>query len=127
MMERDRQGMGKMPTGYPFRVPEGYFDGFASQVMDRLPERTPVELKAVGGTRHRLWAWIAAAACVCVGIFSTAMYFAKTDSASHSGAGNEAIAHSATSVYDTDEDAFADYVMIDNADIYAYLTDVADD
>lgn len=127
MMEREKQGLGKMPSGYPFRVPDGYFECFSSQVMNRLPERPPVELRAVGGTRHRMWAWISAAACVCAGIFCTVMYFAKADSATPGDAGNEVIAHSAASVYDIDEDAFADYVMIDNADIYAYLIDAADD
>ena len=123
MMNRERYLRSKMPKANPFKVPEGYFEGLASQVMERLPERPQVAVKPVCPHRPRVWAWVSAAACLCAAIFSTAIYFANVGASDLNGTGNGAVAHSSVSNFEFDDDEFADYAMIDNADIYAYLTD----
>jgi hypothetical protein len=45
----------------PFRVPEGYFEGLTSQVIDNLPERQQVEVAAVTPWQRVLpWLYLAA-------------------------------------------------------------------
>lgn len=123
MMDRERYLRSKMPKANPFKVPEGYFEGLASQVMESLPERPQASVKPAGPHKPRVWAWVSVAACLCAAIFTTAIYFAKVGASDLNGAGNGAVAHSSVSYYEFDDDEFADYAMIDNADIYAYLTD----
>lgn len=95
----------------PFRVPEGYFDSFADQVMAQLPER---KQKA---KRVMLRLWMSVAACLLVVICSVAVYFSKISS-------NDGVEISQMAVVsDSYMDEAADYAMIDNTDIYACLAD----
>lgn len=91
----------------PFRVPEGYFDNFADQLMQQLPEQ-PHQSVFV-----RLRPWMYAAACLFVALFSAVIYlYAPAEP------GQQAVA--ATDEYLYVDDA-ADYVMADNMEIYACL------
>lgn len=92
----------------PFRVPEGYFDNLAAEVMQNLPQQTMPSRMA------RLRPWLYAAACMVVAIFTTAVFFSANDVSSH-----QPIAAMTTDTYV--EDA-ADYVMADNMEIYACLS-----
>ncbi|MBQ8656017.1 MAG: hypothetical protein IJ527_03035 [Prevotella sp.] len=109
-----------------FRVPEGYFEQFAEQMMQQLPERKPAEPSAGRKPAKvvRLRHYIAAAACLCLAIFSVTLYLHQHQQ------GNEPQMLSATgsqqSINNADETYFdeaADYVMLDNAEIYAYLSE----
>lgn len=104
----------RMSKQNPFRVPEGYFDDFATQVMAKLPER---ELKPVA--KHvSLRPWMYAAAALLVAVFSVTIFFTRMDSR------QEQPQQTASSmVSDTYMDEAADYAMIDNADIYACLAE----
>lgn len=93
----------------PFKVPEGYFDTFAEHVMELLPEQQPKAKRMV------LRPWIYAAACLLVAVFSIVVYFSKMDADT-----SEVSTLAATDSYI--EEA-ADYVMIDNSDIYSLLAD----
>lgn len=69
----------------PFSVPEGYFEGFASRVMDSIPETESVSDTSSTGTADKKktkvvgllprkkkngWGkWVAVAACVCGAVF----------------------------------------------------------
>lgn len=92
----------------PFRVPEGYFDSFAEHVMERLPQQQKAK-------RLMLRPWMYAAACLMVVVFSVVVYFA------HINANSSEMSQMA--VTDSYMDEAADYVMIDNTDIYACLAD----
>ena len=100
----------------PFRVPEGYFEEFAEQLMAQLPAR---ETRAVPmrpwWRRHR--ASMLAAACICAAVFSIGVYFGPSEPRQASFA--------STSIENVDNtmDEMADYVMMDNEAIYASLTD----
>ena len=93
-------------------VPEGYFDTFADQLMASLPERQP-RAKQVWLRPLRY-----AAAVVCVFAMGALSWFALSPE-SHQPIQAEAVQLSS----DADFEAAADYVMLDNYDIYACLSD----
>jgi hypothetical protein len=104
----------RMSKQNPFRVPEGYFDDFATQVMAKLPER---ELKPVA--KHvSLRPWMYAAAALLVAVFSVTIFFTRMDSRQE-----QPQQTASAMVSDTYMDEAADYAMIDNADIYACLAE----
>jgi hypothetical protein len=48
-------------AGNPFRVPEGYFEGLTTQIMDGLPERQPMTTPTVIWRQRALpWLYLAA-------------------------------------------------------------------
>ena len=100
----------RMTKPNPFRVPEGYFDSFADQVMAQLPER---EQKA---KRMTLRPWMYVAACMIAVVFSVTIYF------SHVTDETMEISQMAA-VSETYMDEAADYAMIDNTEIYACIVD----
>lgn len=104
----------RMSKQNPFRVPEGYFDDFATQVMAKLPER---ESQPVAAKRVSFRPWMAIAASLVVAIFSVAVYF------THVGGQQEQPQQASATVSDAYMDAAADYAMIDNAEIYAYFVE----
>ena len=93
----------------PFRTPEGYFDHLADTIISRLPE----ERKPAREWRLRPWLYAAAFAGV-VALSATLFMNRPADNIS----GNETLAASYSDTYFDDG---ADYVMVDNQDIYASL------
>lgn len=109
----------KVGSKNSFKAPDGYFNSFASQLMEKLPER---EAHAVVAEKKSLTEFLRpvlyAAACLCVAVFSAALFFTDTDSRDAKSdfvAANDGKA----SVYVETE---VDYAMMDNVDIYAYLS-----
>lgn len=126
----------RLGTKNPFRVPEDYFEHFADQLMEKLPERevpavldgSPVETSASAkevqmksNTKRSTLRIFLAAACLCVAIFSISLYFSRTQQSAE----QEPVAAVANTTNIDDEymDEAADYVMLDNADIYACLSE----
>ena len=108
----------------PFSVPEGYFDTLASQVMSRVDaegikpqEKSQDESKKAEKARV-VWfrPLFYSAASVCALFVSVTAYQHFTSSEPAATAPVEATAYSEDSF-----DEAADYVMIDNQDIYACL------
>ena len=114
---RDRIG-----TRNPFRVPEGYFDNLASQIMEQLPEQ-PAD-RHVPTARHttllrRLRPMLAAAALLLVAVLSVTAYLnyqPNTTDEQQMAAVQETVAT------DSYFEEATDYAMLDNYDIYACLT-----
>ena len=125
MFSREEQYLKeKVGKSNPFRVPEGYFDDFASRLMDSLPEQesTVADVRPLR-RRHGLRVLLYAAACLCMAVFGAALYFGKVSVATHHGSGQAAVAQqSPAASSDSYVDAVADYAMMDNTDIYAYLS-----
>lgn len=98
----------------PFRVPEGYFEGLTDEVMRALPERKP-RAKTV---------WMRpvfyAAASVCA-LFVCAAVWLSWPQASAPSQGPVAEVLPQQEPDDTFFDEAADYMMLDNQDIYACL------
>lgn len=110
-------------TGNPFKVPEGYFERFTSELMGRLPEK---EKKSVlfapsrGRTRTRM-AWYAVAAVLCGAMFLGTFYFQSANRTR----GENPVAQYGESVEAEDiyMDDVLDYAMVSNHEIAMYLTD----
>ena len=93
----------------PFLVPEGYFNSFAEQVMEQLPERRQKARRVL------LRPWMYAAACLLVAVFSVAVYFSRINT--------DTPEMPQMAVSESYIDEAADYAMIDNAEIYACLAE----
>ena len=112
-----QENMGKQN---PFRVPDGYFDRFAEQLMEQLPERQVEAPKRT--VLLKIWRPVLlAAACTCVAIFSVTLYLNHSKQQTTT---EPAVATVITTTADEDfMDEAADYAMLDNADIYACLSE----
>ena len=100
----------------PYQVPEGYFDAFTSQLMQQLPER-PAKARQV---RIRRPLYIAAACVAALFISGAAWMFmsqpeVQSESPVQITAQQEPVEESV--------DEAADYMMLDNHDIYGLLAD----
>ena len=107
----------------PYRVPEVYLDHFTEQLLSQLPEQPAAE--PVRHSRLKvLRPILMAAACLCIAIFSVTIYLNRSQDAPESAP--VATTQSTNSTINEEEDymdAAADYVMLDNADIYACLSE----
>ncbi len=112
-----------------FSVPDGYFDSLSSEVMARLPERHTsgnIPADSADSNRHNTYMrllrpilYVAASAVICVfGVYTYLTFDTE---------GKDNVAHIENSIISNSTDAYtdavADYAMMDNADIYAYLYD----
>ncbi len=61
MKEEDKL-LKKIGTENPFRVPEGYFEGFTSDLMSRLPEKEKTDVHREPTTWERVRPWLYMAA-----------------------------------------------------------------
>jgi len=106
----------------PFKIPDGYFDQFADRLMEKLPEQ---QHKSV--LIHRLRPLLYAAVFVGVLIIGATLAFKsiqKFDSQSNIALVTNEQDESLLNAYsDTYIEDAANYAMIDNEEIYAYLAD----
>jgi len=107
----------------PFKVPEGYFEDFERQLMAQLPEEEAkvVEMRpeTKGRSIFRRIALAAASVCAAVFIVGAALHVQGGNGATDSAvAMQDKYATSYSAI-----DMAADYVMMDNEDIYAYVSE----
>ncbi len=110
----------------PFLVPDGYFDSFADRLMQQLPEQ-PLREVAASEERQparmvRMRRWLYAAACAVVLIVSAWVWQSLPDTS----AVKQPVAQVAAQQEPTSDASFdeaADYLMLDNQDIYVYLAE----
>ena len=105
----------------PFRVPEGYFDNLTAQVMQNLPEQPKRRAKSVF-MRPVFYA----AAGVCALLVAGAAWMWHPSEEVSSSAPVQAKAVSQPQQQDNADGYFdeaADYMMLDNHEIYAYLAE----
>jgi hypothetical protein len=119
MMNEEDYLNSKMGKRNPFTVPEGYFEQLTSQVMQKLPEAKAEKPALI----KRLRPWLYAAACVCVGVFIAAVAFNNNNKEVRkqmriATAEQKSVESYYSDSYYEDE---ANYAMVDNQDIYAYL------
>ncbi|MCR5197804.1 MAG: hypothetical protein K6D55_03330 [Prevotella sp.] len=119
MMNEEDYLNSKMGKRNPFTVPEGYFEQLTSQVMQKLPEAKAEKPALI----KRLRPWLYAAACVCVGVFIAAVAFNNNNEDVRkqmriATAEQKSVESYYSDSYYEDE---ANYAMVDNQDIYAYL------
>ena len=116
-------------TQRPFTVPENYFSELSSRVMAQIPteeqKEAVVEVKPRRATLRYLRPLAAAAMTIGVVLVGFLAYY-EFDG----GQGKHALpsshlaqgVHEASASSDDDFDQAADYFMIDESDMYAYLT-----
>ena len=109
----------------PFKVPKGYFDSFADNLMDKLPEQQPVMTPHISMWRkwHKLRLTVAVAASVCAVMFSVMTFMHDTKPA-HSQLANNLTTKTVTSDSYTTLDVAAVYTMLDNDDIYVLVSEI---
>lgn len=107
----------------PFKVPKGYFDSFASNLMKHLPERSVRQVKVAKMNRIEIRTWrpisIAAATVCAIAIGATAYFGSRTVTESSIASNQSKVLQSQYDVFDE----MADYTMTDNEDFYAYVAD----
>jgi hypothetical protein len=109
----------------PFKVPDGYFERFVPDLMERLPARPatplvfekPTVMSRVRPLYDKLRPVLYAAAAVLVAVFCIGVYFDNKNI--------EAENQMASQVESSDAyyNEVADYAMVDNIDIYACLSE----
>lgn len=109
----------------PFKVPNGYFDSFAENLMDKLPEQQPVMTPHISMWRkwRKLRLTVAVAASVCAVMFSV-MTFMHNTKPTHSPLASNHTTKTATNDSYTTLDVAADYTMLDNDDIYVLVSGI---
>jgi hypothetical protein len=109
----------------PFRVPEGYFDTLSSQIMAKVEAEgvAPRDIKA-GKEKRAKVLWLRpvlyAAASVCALFISVLAYQSHSDDGV--AAPTQTVVANNQMLMDDYFDEAADYVMLDNQDIYACLS-----
>ena len=122
MIKEEKYLVDRFGKKQPFSVPEGYFDQFASQFMENLPEREE-EAVVVRLDSHSRWSTIrrwSVAACLAIALAGAGMWAFQGESPKATGAADAD--QFASSNYNTAIDQAADYAMMDNGDIYAYVS-----
>lgn len=106
----------------PFRVPEGYFDGLTSQMMQQLPEPKAIPLHQAA-PRGSWWSSLrpfAIAASFCAVAFGVARYLHHDQRPASTTEAGVIVASQPTY---TAADEYADYAMFDTQDLYALMED----
>lgn len=62
LMKEEDKLLKKIGTVNPFRVPEGYFEGFTSDLMSRLPEKEKTDVHREPTTWEKVRPWLYMAA-----------------------------------------------------------------
>ena len=128
MNYEEKEMQERFGKGNPFRVPEGYFDQLTDRVMAQLPEREQQAEQISLSDRHpksRLVAlrpWIYAAACT-VAVVVMGLTFYSHDVAEEQPLASTSTTNTTTNTESQYIDEAADYVMLDNAEIYACLAE----
>ena len=130
MNYEEKEMQERFGKGNPFRVPEGYFDQLTDRVMAQLPEREQQAEQISLSDRHpksRLVAlrpWLYAAACT-VAVVVMGLTFYLHDVAEEQPLASTSITNTTTTANTESQyiDDAADYVMLDNAEIYACLAE----
>lgn len=121
-MNNDKKGFETaLNKNCSFKVPEGYFENFADDLMSKIPEsQTPMTVKI--SMWRKLRPVVAVAACACVAAISVVVFINKDTDTSNSYAQTDVETIDSQSDYGT-FDMAADYTMIDNDDIYAIVSE----
>ncbi len=115
----------KLGRQRPFKVPEGYFDDFANNIMNKisavegLSSENTVEADIHVNVWYKMRRYVMAASVTLVLGISSILYF----SSHNTGSRSQYVSSGSSYTQDEDVDQMADYAMIDNEYIYASLSD----
>lgn len=126
MMNEEKYFKEQMGSKNPFTVPEGYFEQLSDRIICRLPadeEQSAATHDKQPAFMRRLRPWLAAASVAAVAVISATLFFGKSsDDMSQRQEDEAMIAYNdGYNDNDTYAEEEADYAMVDNQDIYAFL------
>lgn len=121
-MKEEDELLRKCGTKNPFSVPEGYFDNFTRELMDKLPEKEVVSAQTTITTWQRMKPWVYMAAMFCGLMLSVRVFVGKPKQ-------ETPIFTAAETEQLTDEyvETIMDHSMMDDYTLYQYLTDADSD
>ena len=114
MKRNDLELQKKYGKKNPFTVPEGYFDHFAEELMNQLPEKETTPLPQI-----KLWdrvkPWVYMAAMFVGLMFTIRTFIGETQEESDMG--------NLSDMPDEYIESIVDQTMMDDYELYQYLTD----
>lgn len=120
MKEEDKL-LKKIGTENPFRVPEGYFEGFTSDLMSRLPEKEKTDVHREPTTWERVRPWLYMAA-----MFIGAALIIRVASPGETVSGGQQQQQIAADESDIEMEYIRTAIentMMDDYSLYVYLSD----
>lgn len=122
MNQEDKVLTQKYGKDNPFVVPQGYFDSITSVVMDKIPEESKPTVVMGTNVWMRFRPVLLGAASLFVAAFSIIFYLNQQEDKrlQSNQVSTEELMPSAAY---TDIDLTADYAMLDNEDIYSYVSE----
>lgn len=122
-MKEEDEIMKKLGKDNPFTVPEGYFQNFTDEIMGKLPEKKEVPSQTKVRTWDRIRPWV----------YMTAMFigaFLITKIASFHHRQDSPIAQTDVAIEqqmsDEEISTIISNTMMDDYELYQYLTDATD-
>lgn len=118
-MKEDKDLLKKYGKKNPFTVPEGYFQNFNERLMEQLPEKEVISKPKIR-TWDRIKPWVYMAA-MFVGLMFTVRAFVGEQRLQN--AGTETGTENYTEIPDEYIDPIVNQTMMDDYELYQYLTD----
>lgn len=118
-MKEENYLLRKVGTSNPFRVPDRYFEEFAQDLMNKLPEKESISITYEATLWQRVKPWLYMTAMFC-GIMLSVRVFVGNPKQNEFPHITQAEAESLT---EQDWEHIVDYAMIDDYELYELLTD----
>lgn len=117
-MKEEDELLKKYGTTNPFNVPDGYFDNFSRELMNKLPEKEQVAYQENPTTWQRIKPWVYMAAMFCGLMFTVRVVVGppKQDTPLFTAAETEQFS-------DEYMETILDHSMMDDYTLYQYLTE----
>lgn len=121
-MKEEDELLKKYGTKNPFTVPEGYFENFSKELMNKLPEKEQMPALEPASTWQRIKPWAYMAAMFCGLMFTVRVVVGppKQDTPIFTAAETEQFS-------DEYIETILDHSMMDDYTLYQYLTDADSD
>lgn len=121
-MKEEDELLKKYGTRNPFTIPEGYFENFSKELMDKLPEKEQAPAPDASSTWQRIKPWIYMAAMFCGLMFTVRVVVGppKQDTPIFTAAETEQFS-------DEYIETILDHSMMDDYTLYQYLTEADSD
>ena len=121
LMKEEDKLLKKVGTENPFRVPEGYFESFTSDLMSRLPEKEKTDIHREPTTWERVRPWLYMAA-MFVGAALIIRVASPGETVSN-GQQQQQIAADESDIEMEYIRTAIENTMMDDYSLYVYLTD----